>query len=364
MEAGEMKRSVRESNVVALRLRELGDVLATLGALQALKEAGPDREVSYVVDDRFHPLLKNEPYIDRLLASPPKVRSLRELAGFVRYVRNLRNLHADIVLDFHSNTRSAFITSLLGAKVRAGYDVKVRKVAYNVVEPRADLAGGRTRFWNSAQSSLRLARHAGATEDQTAMLPELAVDDTAVRGGVELLASAGVPGEAAAAGTVAGLNPGKIYQSKAWPEDHFVRLAQALADRGQPVVLLWGPGERDSAAGIADRAGDGVWLGPAVDLEALPGVLKNLAYVVTIDSGLKHLAVCVRVPTVTIFGSTSPREWHIGTHRDGYLWKGYSCSPCRRLDCPMGAPCMSDVSPEDVLAEIGRLGLIEIGGNR
>jgi hypothetical protein len=34
------------------------------------------------------------------------------------------------------------------------------------------------------------------------------------------------------------------------------------------------------------------------------------------------------------------------------------------LDCPMGAPCMGDVTPEDVLAEIGRLGLDGNGGQR
>jgi heptosyltransferase-1 len=364
MVVGDMKRGSSESNVVALRLRALGDVLATLGALRALKEAGPGREVTYVVDEHFHPLLKNEPYIDRLMASPPKVRRPRDLAVFLRYVRDLRRLRADIVLDFHSNTRSAFITSLSGARTRVGYDVKIRKAAYNVVEPRANFTDGRIEFWNSAQSSMRMARHAGATADQTALLPQLAVDTEAIRRGAELLTSAGVPADAVAARTVVGLNPGRVYESKAWPQAHFVRLARELAGRGQPVVLLWGPGEREAADRIANQAGDGVWLGPEVALEALPCVLKNLGFLVTIDSGLKHLAVCTGVSTVTIFGSTSPREWHIGTDRDGYIWKGYSCSPCRRLDCPMGAPCMGDVTPEDVLAEIGRLGLDGNGGQR
>jgi len=362
--AGDMKRGGSESNVVALRLRALGDVLATLGALRALKEAGPNREVTYVVDEHFHPLLKNEPYIDRLLASPPKVRTPRDLAVYLRYVRDLRRLRPDIVLDFHSNTRSAFLTSLSGAKMRVGYDVKIRKAAYNVVEPRANFTDGRVDYWNSAQSSMRMARHAGATADQPASLPELTVDGEAIRRGKELLTSAGVPADAAAARKVVGLNPGRVYQSKAWPEAHFVRLARELAGRDRPVVLLWGPGERDAADRIANQAGAGVWVGPEVALEALPCVLKNLGFLVTIDSGLKHLGVCTGVPTVTIFGSTSPREWHIGTDRDGYIWRGYSCSPCRRLDCPMGAPCMGDVTPEDVLAEIGRLGLDGNGSQR
>ena len=42
-----------------------------------------------------------------------------------------------------------------------------------------------------------------------------------------------VPADAAAGKTVVGLNPGRVYESKAWPEDHFVRLAGEVenADR-------------------------------------------------------------------------------------------------------------------------------------
>ena len=351
------------SKVVALRLRELGDVLAALAALKAIKEAGPEREVTYVVDAHFHPVLQNEAYIDRLLPSPPRVRNLRDLVGYLRYVRDLRRLRPDIVLDFHSNARSAFLTGLSGARKRVGYDVKVRKIAYNSIEPRADIAGGRIRFWNSVESSLRMARHAGAAAGGPAMLPEITVNESAIGRGSQLLLSAGLPQDALAAGLVVGINPGRTYQAKAWPEQHFAQVAKSLADRGRPVVVLWGPGEEEAARRIAAAAGKGVWLGPETTLAELTGLVKNLRYVITIDSGLKHLAVCARVPTITIFGSTSPREWHIGTPRDGFVWKGYSCSPCRRLDCPMGAPCMSDVRPEEVLAEVERLGLDGLGGN-
>ena len=352
-----------QADVVALRLRELGDVLATLPALKAMKEHDPDREITYVVDAHFHALLQREPYIDRLLASPPKVGNLRELVAYIRYVRDLRRLRPGVVLDFHSNTRSAFLTGLSGAAKRVGYDVKLRKVFYNTVEPRADIEDGRIERWNSAESSLRMARHAGADNGAPASLPALTVDTEAVRRGGELLVSAGLPASDVGGGSLVGINPGRAYQAKAWPERNFVELSRALADRGRRVVLLWGPGEREAADRIASQAGDGVWLGPEAKLAELPGLLRNLSYVVTIDSGLKHVAVCSRVPTVTIFGSTSPREWHIGTDRDGFLWRGLSCSPCRLIDCPMGAPCMSGIRPDDVLAELARLGLEADGGN-
>jgi heptosyltransferase-2 len=153
-----------------------------------------------------------------------------------------------------------------------------------------------------------------------------------------------------------GINPGRAYPAKAWPESRVAGLARALAGRGRPVVVLWGPGERETAERIA-AAGDGVYLAPEVTLGELPALLVSMAYVVTIDSGLKHVAVCAGVPTVTLFGATSPAEWHIAGPAHGYLWRGYSCSPCRRRECPFGTPCLGDITVDDVLEKIAAMGL-------
>jgi ADP-heptose:LPS heptosyltransferase len=345
-----------DSPVVVIRLRGLGDVLATLDALRALKEARPDREVIYVVDQVYHPLLENEDYIDRLLPSPPRVGSWSDFLAYVRYVRSLRKLRPGVVLDYHSNARSAFLSLLSGAKSRVGFDVKVRKIAYNVVEPRAEFTGAGIVYRNSAETALRMARHAGADGRKNASLPRIEVDHAALEHGKVLLNGAGVPRAAVEGHALVGLNPGRAHPTKEWPESHFVELARALVERGVQVVVLWGPGEREIAERVAGAV-EGAHVGPDTSLAELPGLLANLSYVVTIDSGLKHLAACVRVSTVTIFGSTSPREWHIGTERDGHVWRGYSCSPCRLLACPYGAPCLSDIKPQDVLGEIDRLNL-------
>ncbi len=57
--------------LIAIRLRQLGDVLATLGTLRAIKESDPNRRVVYVVDSLFHELLSEVEFIDLLLPEPP-----------------------------------------------------------------------------------------------------------------------------------------------------------------------------------------------------------------------------------------------------------------------------------------------------
>ena len=52
--------------ILAIRLRQFGDVLATLGALEALKRRWPQRRIVYVVDDAFIPILEPVSFIDEL----------------------------------------------------------------------------------------------------------------------------------------------------------------------------------------------------------------------------------------------------------------------------------------------------------
>ena len=302
-----------------------------------------------MIDKHYHSLVRNEPYIDELVAPPPHIRSIRDVLGFVRAINDLRARSLSCVIDFHSNPHSALVSYLAGAPKRIGYDVRVRKIAYTEIEPRAKYRHGRKIPETSHQSALSLAARVGAIDEERESLCELTVDAQAVRDALGQYDTLGItPG-------AIGINPGNPYQAKAWPDDSFVQLAAQLVQDGKQVVVLWGPGEREKAEMIQKRAGRGVFLSPELSLERLPAFLKHLSLVVTIDSGLKHLAVAVRVPTVTVFGPTSWSEWHMGGKHDHAVSMNYSCSPCRLLDCPFGAPCMTMISVDRVLTAVDSL---------
>lgn len=322
--------------ILAIRLRQLGDLLATLEPVRAMRAHRDGRRLALVADRKFHSLLKRFDFIDRLIAEPPG-----DGPGYARYVRALRALRPAAAIDFHGSVRSALLTIASGADVRVGFDVRGRKACYTIVERRVAIRDGRPGPTTAIALGEALARHVG-TEPCAAAIPAISVTDDDRAQGRTALARAGVAPQAMADRRVFGLNPGRAYPSKEWSTDRFVALARMLAERGQHVVVMWGPGERDTAAAIVSAVRrDDVTMAPETVLDHVPGLLQNLAALVTIDSGLKHLAVSARVPTLTLFGSTDPREWHMGTSRDAAMWKGLSCSPCRRPVCPFGhTPCM------------------------
>ncbi len=343
--------------VLAIRMRQLGDVLSTLGSLRALKAAAPDHRIVFVVDRAYHPLLRRASFVDVLFPEPPTKGGFSAVPAFERYIEEIRSLRASCVLDFHSNTRSAILSYLSGAPKRVGFDVRLRKVLYTDVEPRAVIRSGSMSPRSSHESALALVRRGGFTPADGTVHGTIPTTTEDREAGMNVLLAAGVPRRAVEAGAVVGFNPGHPYPAKEWPAENFALLAQLLRDGGITVVVLWGPGEETVARSIAETSRGAACAAPPLALDDLPGVLRNLRLVVTIDSGLKHLAVATGVPTVTLFGPTDPREWHMGGGLDRFLYPAEPCSPCRLKECPYDVPCMTKIAPQavrDVVFQIAK----------
>jgi ADP-heptose:LPS heptosyltransferase len=338
--------------VLAVRLRQLGDVLATLGTLRAIKQSEPERQIVFVADAHYHELLKNVDFIDLLLPQPPKFDSFAGAMAYYRYVEDLGDMSIEHALDFHSNVRSAVLTFLSGAPVRVGFDVRGRKILYTDVEPRAAFHNGRVIQRTSHESAMALARRCGLHAYEGSVAMTIPVSRREIEEGRHALMRAGVVGESIESGDVIGLNPAKSHPAREWKESAFIEVAMRLVAAGKRVVVLWGPGERERAERIVAASGDGVYLSPERRLDEVPGMLKNVSLLVTINSGLEHLAVAIGVATVSLYGPTHPLEWHLGGERDRVVFAGLSCSPCRLLECPFGSPCMTRLTPDDVLREI------------
>ncbi|HXV13822.1 MAG TPA: lipopolysaccharide heptosyltransferase II [Candidatus Krumholzibacteria bacterium] len=149
--------------------------------------------------------------------------------------------------------------------------------------------------------------------------------------------------------------PGAAFgPAKSWPWERYRRVCEALA-RDTPVVLSGSAGDRavcaqirDGLQGVADLAGE-TTLGEFFALvEGARAVLAN-------DSGAPHVAASLAVPTVVLFGSTSP-EWTAPVgERVRVLQHKVHCNPCFRRTCPTQLECFNGIDPADVLANVRAL---------
>jgi ADP-heptose:LPS heptosyltransferase len=207
----------------------------------------------------------------------------------------------------------------------------------------------------------------------TAAMPAWRADEHEVARWCRLLQASGIPAdparldlpapplppdlEAARGATV--VHPGAASGARRWPADRFAAVARAEAAAGRAVVVTGGPAEQDLARAVAGAAGlaPGAVLAGRTDLAALAAVVAHADRVVCGDTGVAHLATAFGVPSVLLFGPTSPEHWgppaappeRAARHR--VLWAGRTGDP--HADRPHDG--LLEIEPGDVLAELTAL---------
>ncbi|PKO94570.1 MAG: lipopolysaccharide heptosyltransferase I [Betaproteobacteria bacterium HGW-Betaproteobacteria-10] len=123
---------------------------------------------------------------------------------------------------------------------------------------------------------------------------------------------------------------------KLWPEAHWLTLGQRLDALGFAAVLPGGnPVERERAAQLAAGI-PGAVAAPPMIIPQLAALLAGGRAAVGVDTGLTHLAVALKVPTVAIYTATDPGL-------TGVLGTGFYRNLGGKAQIP---------APESVLAEL------------
>lgn len=158
------------------------------------------------------------------------------------------------------------------------------------------------------------------------------------------------------------IHPGAGSYRKRWTLDKFVKLAQSLGSTGSgDVLFMVGPAEKDLLPLLADVAAEKhVHVQQVEDLNRVIDLFTQCRCFVGNDSGLAHLAGFVGVPTVAIFGPSSPRRWAPVGRAVKVLRGAPDCPACfeTEQDNCEHPRCLTGVSVDQVVEAIGALGAI------
>ena len=314
---------------VGIRLRAMGDVVLTTPALRSLAAAG--HELHVVTESRFAPLLEGLPWVARVWAVERTGASTRAVAAA------LRRLRPGVAVDFFGNPRSALLARASGAAAIWGYELRGRRHFYTATVPRETrLPGGRREHASAVH--LRLARAAGGAA--TGPEPEIAIGPAARSEAARLFAAAGVAEPARTVGLVAAGS----WPTKTWPISHSAILARELSAAGFEVLLVCGPGEEGVARRLAALA-PLVRVLPPCGVAPLAAVIERLRAVVGTDSGPRHLAAALGVPSFAWFGPTHPDTWNPPGEAHGHWSTDLPCRACDLTACAHWT-CLPSLSPD------------------
>ena len=155
---------------------------------------------------------------------------------------------------------------------------------------------------------------------------------------------------------VIGIHPASGNQLRQWPAESFAALIDMLVTRlPVHVAVVGGPDELELANAVLENVKhrQRVWsLVGAHKLSELPDVLSSFALFVGNNSGPKHVAAGLGVPTVAVHSAVvSTEEWGPLGPNAVALRKDMNCGPCYRAaleDCHRNIACMREIAPEDV----------------
>jgi ADP-heptose:LPS heptosyltransferase len=285
------------------RALQLGDMLCSVPALRALREAHPAAEVTLLGLPWARALLRHVGrYVDRFEEFPgyPGIPERDvDAAAWPGLLARLRAAELDLVVQMHGSGRvSNGICRSLGGRLHAGY-----------YDP-AWSAPPEGRFLAYPEQLPEIRRHLALVEFLScpARREELefevaAEDEAALWRLPKLAALAGAP--------YAVLHPGARAAARRWEPASFAQVADRLADLGLRIVITGSAAEAGVARGVRQAM-----KAPAVDtagldlpLGELAALVARAAVVVCNDTGVSHLASALGVPSVVIFLASDPGRW-------------------------------------------------------
>jgi ADP-heptose:LPS heptosyltransferase len=280
------RRAVPEDwqTIGLLKTAAIGDVILLSGVIRDLRAAHPSARIVLFVT-------ATNAGFARLLDGPDDVIVL-PVRAVPRAVREVRAEHVDVFVDFGSWPRfDALVSVLSGAHCTIGRRTRAqhRHYAYDIV---VDHASDRHELDNFRALVAPLGVH--STSDPTIPAPT------------------GPPPLPADYAVLHRWPGGANCAERSWPDDHWRALAEALTARSLDVVLTGGPGDVAATDDIVrdwDAEGSRAHAAAGGTPADCARWLSHSAGVVSVNTGVMHLAAALDVPTIGLSGPTSCRRW-------------------------------------------------------
>jgi heptosyltransferase I len=346
--------------ILIVRLSAMGDVLHTLPAVRAMREALPQAFIGWLIEERWAELLcapgaarrgcrsSARPFVDEVHTVNLKgwrnsLFSISTAQWIATVWNDVRGAHYDIAVDLQGAMRSAIVARYSGARVVYGAS-EAREAPASLWYTRKAVARGRHVIEQNLSVAEAVLQSMGAPIPWKPFaggipcdLPRYPAAEQRIE---QRLAERGICDFAI-------LNPGAGWGAKRWPAERYGEVARKLAVQGLRSILNYGPGEEELVR-AAEAASAGTAVAMNCTITELIALTRRARMFIGGDTGPLHLAAALRVPVVAIYGPTDPvRNGPYGTRSIVLRNAGSLTSHARRAEAEAG---LLAIGSEEVVA--------------
>ncbi len=283
----------------------MGDVFHTFPALSDAQKNLPGLVVDWVVEKGFAEIPQWHPIVDKVY--PIELRKWRK-APFSKQTRQemktffetINQTQYDLILDAQGLYKSLWVAKKVNAPI-SGLDFKSAreplsslfyKNKYSVAKDQHAILRLRQLFAQALDYPLaKNAPIVYGLNTQAWSKPDVLIENVGQDDYWVFL-------------------HGTTWETKYWPETYWIELLQKANASGVKVILPWGNQEEyDRALRIASVSKNNqAWVPyEMLSLNTVAKMLKNAQAVVSVDTGLSHVAAALEVPMVVLYRVTDPK---------------------------------------------------------
>ncbi|TVM00065.1 MAG: lipopolysaccharide heptosyltransferase II [Candidatus Brocadia sp. WS118] len=342
-------------NILVVRLGAMGDIVHVIPAVKNLRRVFPAAYIAWLVEDKVKDLVEALPEIDEVIVFPRKkwqtairhpYKYFKILSEIGTFVRKLREREYDIAFDFHGNFKSGLLTYVSSAGTRVGFSKGYGKefnfVFTNVrIKPQQRKMHRIDKYFSLLEGMGIKAcyqRPAFSISDNDCHY----VDDFISRNRLHER-------------PIAIIHPGtSIFgKFKRWSHENYAVLADRLIkEMNYSVVFTWSEPEHNLVKHILSLMQYHATIAcRTASVKQLIALLQRAHLFIGGDTGPTHLASCMGIPTIAIFGPKDPAIYAPFDKNALVVRKEIPCSPCEKRACDH-ITCISSITPDDVFQAV------------
>jgi ADP-heptose:LPS heptosyltransferase len=268
--------------ILIIKPSSFGDIIQALPCANALKQAYPGSNISWVVFKNWEAVTKLCSDIDEIISWDRR----RGIRGFFNVLKSIRRTEYDIIIDLQGLLRSALLARFAKAKIKIGVpgmkecsNILIKEVYPEKVNINATLRNLETiRFLTgkSFQPKVNININVGSILNKNGVSKDFIAFVPFARG-----------------------------KGKNWSIDNYHKLIGLIKNKfaDMQIVVLGAKldfGEIQSSE-VIDLCGK-------TSIEELAGILSKSKAVVGADTGPMHLSALLNVPSIFIFGHSDINE--------------------------------------------------------
>lgn len=339
--------SATAKRVLVFNVNWLGDVLFSTAVIRNIRKNFPDSFIACVIPSRCLAVLEGNPHVNEIILFDEKGKH-KSVLEKMRFVKQLRDRHFDIVYLLHRSLTRALISRLARIPERIGYYTKKRGflLTQKILPPCVD-AVHRIDYYLNIIAKSGLVIHDRHSEFYVSAAHTKKVEHFLQEEGVS------------SGDFCVGINPGGNWDPKRWPVESWAATADQLIRQLHAKVIITGDKKDISLAGrIQSLMKEKPIIAAGVlNIKEFAALCQRFDVFISADTGPLHIANAVGTKNIiALFGPTHPDiTGPVPAERVTIIQKKADCLiPCYVVDCADNR-CMKLITSDDVVHEVAKI---------